>query len=308
MHTDAATAWRQEALDHVFAAIAASETLAANLVFKGARVLSARLHDDGRQSLDLDTNLTRTFLDAYPDRDQQGRALEEAIDRALRIYFARQDPVYYSVKQVRVTTKLTKRHPWGWDAFEVGINLADTRHPSVIGIPRLTIDVAAPEALGPCATAPLEVDGHEVIAYTTPRIAGEKLRAFLTSLPAYRAKLGGRGDSVRVRDLFDLARIDRQETVADTPFWRIAAEEFRIACASRYVDCDGLPSFAENVDVTRATYMRDPSLTRISFEEAWGTLQAVVELLERWGVVPFTFPLPPRNQNNRTAEESGQAG
>ena len=142
------------------------------------------------------------------------------------------------------------------------------------------------------AVSPLRVDGHLVSAYTTPRIAGEKLRAFLTSLPAYRTKLKGRHDIVRVKDLFDLVRISRQAPVADTPFWRVAAQEFRIACASRFVDCDGLAPFSEQLDVTRATYTRDKTMAIISFDDAWSNLALIIGLFEQLSVVPFEFPLP----------------
>ena len=292
MDSDSVAAWREEALDHIFAALAASDTVAANLVFKGARVLNARLHDEDRQSLDLDANLTTAFLAAYPEREQQLRALQEAVELALRNYFPLQDPVRYEVAQVRVRSKPTSGHPCGWDAFEVNIGLQDLRRSSVVGIPRLTIDVAAPEVLGVNAVSPLQVDGHLVAAYTTPRIAGEKLRAFLTSLPAYRTKLKGRHDIVRVKDLFDLVRISRHAPVADTPFWRVAAHEFRIACASRFVDCDGLASFSEQLDVTRVTYTRDKTIATISFDDAWSNLALIIGLFEQLAVVPFEFPLP----------------
>jgi hypothetical protein len=291
---DAAAAWRQEALNHVFAAFAASDTLAANLIFKGARVLNVRLHDEGRQSLDLDSNLTTAFLEAFPGREHQMAALQEATERALRAYFVSQDPVQYDLVRVRVSSKPTMRHPWGWDAFVIDIGLNDRRHQGMIGLPRLTVDVAAPETLGPNALAPLEVDNHSVSAYTTARIAGEKLRAFLTSLPTYRTKLDGRGDTVRVKDLYDVARINYHIAVGHNAFWLTAGEEFRIACASRYVDCFGLDSFSEQFEVTRTTYIRDASLTAVPFDEAWSTIQRIVTLFAHLEIIPFVFPLPGR--------------
>src|SRR5271154_5971806 len=50
--------WKSEVLDEIFAALAADDEIEECLVFKGARVLNARL-GGGRQSLDLDSNLTR---------------------------------------------------------------------------------------------------------------------------------------------------------------------------------------------------------------------------------------------------------
>lgn len=59
-------------LDEIFVALAASKQLDEVLVFKGARVLNVRL-GFGRQSLDLDTNLTASFVQNYPCRDAQQR-------------------------------------------------------------------------------------------------------------------------------------------------------------------------------------------------------------------------------------------
>lgn len=53
------------------------------------------------------------------------------------------------------------------------------------------------------------VDGHVVMAYTLQRIAGEKLRAFLSSLPTYRRQVKTPGEVVRVKDIYDLACILR---------------------------------------------------------------------------------------------------
>ena len=51
MRPDQFERWKSDALGEVFAAIAASESLRAALIFKGARVLNLRL-DLERQSLD----------------------------------------------------------------------------------------------------------------------------------------------------------------------------------------------------------------------------------------------------------------
>ena len=142
---------------------------------------------------------------------------------------------------------------------------------------------------------PLELAGRTVLAYSLARIAGEKLRAFLTSLPTYRSKLNRPGEAVRAKDLFDLTMIFRNRPLpGEAAFWESAGREFHIACESRYVDCIGLGSFREQWDVTRKTYESSGAVGRdIPFEEVEATLRHIVTFLEEHGVVPFEFPLPP---------------
>jgi len=143
------------------------------------------------------------------------------------------------------------------------------------------------------------VGKHEVTAYTLPRIAGEKLRAFLTSLPAYRRKLARPGEAVRAKDIYDLACIERERPLSDRTFWNAAGQEFRTASASRFVDCAGQVTFEEDLDVTRATYEADATIPKdISFEAAWAVLRAAVKAMEGLGVIPFAFPLPPTTSSD----------
>ena len=131
------------------------------------------------------------------------------------------------------------------------------------------------------------------MAYTLPRIAGEKLRAFLTSLPAYRRKLARPGELARAKDIYDLACIAQERPLSDRTFWNAAGREFRTASASRYVDCAGLGTFEEDLDVTRATYDADATIPKnISFGVAWAILTAIVQLMESLGLIPFAFALP----------------
>jgi hypothetical protein len=282
--------WKSQVLDEVFIALAASEPLDEALVFKGARVLNVRL-GMGRQSLDLDSNLTTPFVQKYPDRETQRVFLEQEITRAVRRHFERQQPVRYELAALKVQTYPPHSHPMGWDAFKVRINVNDlSKH--VRGLPALEIDVAAPEELLDTSVAAIEVGGHSVRAYTLERIAGEKLRAFLSSLPAYRAKVKKPGESVRARDLYDLARIRRVHGVGEVKFWQVAGQEFRVACRSRYIDCLSLETFQQQWPVTRKTYAEATIPKDIAFEEAKATLLAVVSFLEAEGIVPFSFPLP----------------
>jgi hypothetical protein len=235
--------WKSQVLDELFIALAASEQLDECLIFKGARVLNARL-GGGRQSLDLDTNLAAPFVTKCPDREQQRLFLDEQIRTAVRRHFEGQQPVRYELTALTIRTYPPKSHPMGWDAFKVRMNVNDLTK-RVKALPAIEIDVAAPEDLLESSILPLEVGGNCVAAYSLERIAGEKLRAFLSSLPAYRAKVKKPGEAVRAKDLYDITRIRRVHPLEKLEFWKITGEEFRIACRSRYIDCDGLTTFQE---------------------------------------------------------------
>ncbi len=296
VNPDDQSRWKNDALDEIFAALAARDSLTAYVVYKGARILNRRLDDVTRQSLDIDMNMTARFVAEYPTREQQRVAFEREVGAALRERFARALVVRFEVE--RITVKTSAEHTHGWNAFEVVIGLRDRARRDVRGLPHLQLDIAAPEELGIRSTATLTVEGHDVQAYTESRIAGEKLRAFLTTLPAYRVKLGGRPRTIRVKDLFDLVRIERAHLLVDTAadeFWRDAADDFRRACASRFVDCAGLATFAEGFETTRATYHADATIDThvISFDRAWATLRGIVVRFESLSVIPFTFPLSP---------------
>jgi hypothetical protein len=282
--------WKSQVLDEIFVALAASEQLDEALVFKGARVLNLRL-GIGRQSLDLDSNLAAPFVRRYPDREAQRVFLEQEITRAVRRHFERQERVQYELTALKVQTYPPTSHPMGWDAFKVRMNVNDlSKH--VKALPALEIDVAAPEELLDTSVATIEVGGHRVYAYTLERIAREKLRAFLSSLPAYRARVKKPGKAVRAKDLYDVSRIRGVHGLEQVEFWRLAGEEFRVACRSRYIDCLGLRTFQEQWAVTRKTYAEATIPKDISIEEAEATLVAVVSFLETQRIVPFTFPLP----------------
>jgi len=266
--------WKSQVLDEIFVAIASSETLSRILVFKGARVLNLQLKT-ARQSLDIDSNLTRDFVRCHPDRLEQRAILEREFDRAIRRHFERQDNL----------------HPRGWDAFDVTIQVKDLSR-NVGYLPRLELDVAAPEELREAAIGSIQVGQHHVLAYTLQRIAGEKLRAFLSTLPSYRNKVSKPGEAVRAKDLYDISQIFRVYGMEQLEFWRAVGQEFRVACQSRYIDCLGLTTFQEQWEVTRQTYQQATIPRDVPFDEAEVTLQAIVELFEEDKVIPFVFPLP----------------
>lgn len=284
--------WKSGVLDEVFAALAADSEVEGCLVFKGARVLNARL-GGGRQSLDLDSNLTKGFVDKHPDRAEQRSYLERHMRKAITRHFEQQEPVTFELKSLTVKTYPPKSHPMGWDAFKVKLNIDDLTKAGVKGLPGIEIDVAAPEELLDSSIAPVMIGGHTAYAYTLERISGEKLGAFLSSLPAYRAKSRKPGESVRAKDLYDLARIQRAFPIQQAKFWETAGHEFRIACRSRYIDCAGLETFLQQWEITADTYTKDPTIpAEIEIGEARSTLETIVEFMASRSIIPFEFPMP----------------
>ena len=292
MRPDQFERWKSDALGEIFAAIAASESLRAALIFKGARVLNLRL-DLERQSLDLDSSLTTEFALEITDLKAQADFLQSALGTAFERYFSGQRVVRYTVERV---TLRSREHPLGWDSHAAFIRLRDGQFAGVLGLPVLEIDVSAPEQLSAHAVSDLHIGDHTVRAYTLERIAGEKLRAFLSTLPDYRQKVKKPGEAIRVKDLYDLTRIHR--ALYDQEFWRKAAEDFKLACASRYIDCDGLDSFRQNWPVTQQAFTSDPTLPKdITFAEVEAMLTAIVEFLLREKILPLSFPLPVWSKN-----------
>jgi hypothetical protein len=288
--------WKAMLLDEILKGLATSPELREALVFKGARVLNALLNTQ-RQSLDIDSNLTFDFARRIDDRDRQRMFLAEQLGKALRFYFSRQDPQRFAISSLEVQLKPPTPHPWGWNAFLVRVRIEDRQKMGVLGLPALEIDIAAPEQLSPTSAEPLVIGTQTVNAYSLERIAGEKHRAFLTSLPAYRHKLNPGSDRVpRVKDLYDLVRIFRHRGAGAQAFWKSAAQEFRLACESRFVDCEGLPTFHEGWEMTRSNYakaVRDGVLPNdVGFSEVETVLEQTVGLFEKHGVIPCSFPLP----------------
>lgn len=292
--------WRFEAINHILLAMARSRDLRDNLVFKGALVLNRRL-GTSRMSLDIDANLDVDYAKLHPDREGQRTFLDEHIGKAVSRYFESQDPVRYELKRLSIALSPKEEHPQEWNAFAITVSLIDHKHvggrdfkhAGGRGLPNVTIDVAAPEKLSERSIADLDVDGFTIRAYSLERIAGEKARAFLSTLPTYRAKMKKPGEAVRAKDLYDLTRIIRAKPISETGFWTIAGQEFLLACESHYVDCSGLDSFMEDWAVTRATFA---SLVipkdDCTFEEAEATITAITGFWREIGLFPQTFPLP----------------
>lgn len=262
------------------------------LVFKGALVLNRRLGTP-RVSLDIDANLDAGYADQHPDRAGQKAFLEEHVGRAVSRHFESQEPVRYGLERLRIDLNPKEHHPRGWNAFLIAVSLIDHKHVGVRGLPSVTIDVAAPEWLSERSIADLDIGGVTIRAYSLERIAGEKARAFLSSLPTYQAKVKRRREAVRVKDLYDLVKIIRVKPISDTQFWTVAGQEFQLACESRYVDCSGLDSFKEGWAATGAQFAGSSVIPKdCTFEEVEATIIAITEFWQGCGLLPFAFPIP----------------
>lgn len=286
--------WLNEVLDVVFSALASSDELRELLVFKGARVLNRILGHD-RESLDLDSSLKARIRGDIAELKETARRLQESVKKALSQYFDRAVPVRFRVGSIKAEQKgVAETHPHGWNGFEVVIRIEDLKLFGIKGMPSLPLEVSAAEELQPSSVMQLPLKENWVWAYTLQRIAGEKLRAFLTSLPEYNHKLKrhrGR-EAVRVKDLYDLARIHRSELSAIPGFWPSVAAEFALACKSRAVDCAGQMTFRQDWDVTERAYQLDTRFAEIPFSEVDNTLDFVVTRLKEAGVIPSSNPLP----------------
>jgi len=281
--------WKNQLVGEVFKAMVAHEALKNALIFKGARILNIHLGTE-RQSLDIDSNFLAEFVDEHPDMDVRKSWLENHIATAVRNYFESQEPVRFQLQGIKVKKSPPHApHARGWDGLIAEIKVRDELHPNIPNLPNAEIEIAAPELLGENAVTSIELDGFTMRAYTLQRIAGEKLRAFLTSLPAYRKKMKGGNRAPRVKDLHDLARILEAQPIEKEEFWREASEEFILACKSRYVNCTGLETFHEAWEVTRQAYETDANLPSIPFHKAEDALQTVVKFFQEVGVFPLVF-------------------
>ncbi|MCW1916283.1 nucleotidyl transferase AbiEii/AbiGii toxin family protein [Luteolibacter sp. GHJ8] len=290
MGPDQQRAWKDSVLQEVLQAIARQLELRRVIIFKGARILNLHLGTT-RQSLDIDSNLDADFHESMSGPEEEAAWFQEHLLTALHRHFEDQDPVRFTLDSVAVRRNPPRfPHPRGWDMLVAEIRLTDERFRGVRGLPVLELEIAAPEPLGPHAVCELAIDGASIQAYTLHRIAGEKLRAFLTSLPAYRQKMSGGERAMRVKDLHDLSRILNARPISDHRFWSAAAAEFRLACESRRVDCEGPVTFKQNPELIRRAYEGDASLSAIPWEEAEQALDQVLAFLAEQGTFPLHFP------------------
>jgi predicted nucleotidyltransferase component of viral defense system len=284
--------WKNELLDHMLAAFAAHKPLTEVLCFKGARILNLRLGTEIRQSLDIDSNLESRFVLSCKDPNRQCDYLVKECNVAIEAYFSYQSPVRYRLLKVTGSLQPSDGHPFGWDGRTVRITVSDRKFPTTRGLPPVELEIASPEKLSPHSSAVLQIGEHAVNAYTLERIAGEKMRAFLSSLPAYKEKIRRSAGQRRVKDLYDINRIYSKFPISEENFWQEAGNEFILACESRFVDCSGIGSFEQGLEETRSMYVHDPTIPKdVQFEQAWHSLADIVDFIEKRGILPFVFPI-----------------
>jgi hypothetical protein len=292
--------WVNEVLREVLTALMHAKELRDVLIFKGARILNLHLQDD-RESMDIDASAAPEWAAIHPNLEDQAKVLKTRIESAVRRYFEGRSPVRFTLEDVKIARKPQKGHPRGWDAFFAKLTVRDNSLSNVRGLPPAEIDIAAPELLGPEAVEMSEFLGDFARVYSLHRIAGEKLRAYLTSLPEYRRKMGGGEREFRMKDLYDIGRILKARPTTDLEFWLKAAGEFRLACQSRYVDCQGPETFKQDWELAQARYEADMSLRRLTFSEVAESLERVLNLFVNLGAFPLRYPTSPLPSLSRSS-------
>jgi hypothetical protein len=292
MNSEDFNKWKSDILGEILTALAASEKLNDVLVYKGARILNILL-ETKRMSLDIDSNLIQDFVIKFPEKEAQKKYLEKALSDAINRYFNHQNPVRFKLEMLKIQKSPPKDHPLGWDAFSVKITVKDYKY-NVRGLPSLIIDIAAWEKLSENSIAEIDWGGYKIKAYTLERIAGEKLRAFLSTLPSYRRKVSKPGEALRIKDLYDIVRIHRVKPIIDNElFWERAGSEFKSACESRFIDCQGLETFQENWKITKDHYEAAPTLPKdVEFDEVERSIAAINDFFALKEITPFYFRLP----------------
>jgi len=298
--------WKSEVLDQVLHAFALNEFLRKALVFKGARVLNLYLPHTGRQSLDIDSNLSVECASGIADTSARADKIRGEIEAALTRYFRGQAIVKYALEKVKVESSPAKGHPLGWDALAVRLTIRDLSKSGERVFPALTIDIAAPESLSDKSVQNMDLDSGCIRVYSLERIAGEKLRAYLSSLGSYRTKIGRPGEAIRVKDIYDIARILQAKPIPQNDeFWRVAAAEFRLCCETRYVDCSGIESFRESLELAKSNYQSESVIPKdLDFNQAWNSIEQVLSFFQEILNFPWIFELPAGLNSKSSASPS----
>ncbi|MEZ5386845.1 MAG: nucleotidyl transferase AbiEii/AbiGii toxin family protein [Prosthecobacter sp.] len=286
--------WVDEVLAEVMMALMHDEALCQALIFKGARILNLHLKDS-RQSMDIDATAEPAWADAMGSLEAQEAFLDGRLARAVQQHFESHDPVRFTLENAKISRRPSNHHPRGWDMLCASLLVKDHSKAHMRSLPAIELEISAVESYGSDAVEQRNFLGVSANVYALHRIAGEKLRAYLTSLPEYRAKMHGGTREFRVKDLHDLARIVRHRPLTDTKFWLKAMQEFRLACESRLVDCSDPETFKQAWAQARQRYEQDAHLIPIPFEEVEVALDGILTLFSAKGVFPLLFPLVPEN-------------
>lgn len=298
MNRDQQAAWLNENATEILKAISLSDTLRELLIFKGARILNLRLNGEGRQSLDLDANLAMgVSINSFSTKETTPFNVGDTFRKELEHYFDNQPIRRYRLESVEASLKLPEKHPLGWDGYRVKIKIIHAGDSHVRGLPNFKLDIAAKEELLPTSVGCLHIkSAGDIQAYTLERITGEKLRAYLSSLPAYCVKMGchhSKPLTPRVKDLYDIALISRFRKLNDNDFWMVVAAEFACASASRFVDCLGIDSFNLDQSNIQQLYEQETIVPqKIPYSEIRDVLTKLLEKFTTWGITPFETNKP----------------
>ncbi len=283
--------WVSEVLREVMTALMHDESLRQALVFKGAWTLNLHL-GESRHSMDIDATAEPGWVKEMGSLESQEAFLKEHLQRAVRRHFEKQNPVRYSLEDAKFERNPMPQHPRGWDMIQVKLVIRDHTLTHVRSLPSAVLEVAAAESYGPDAVEWRDFLGSPARVYALHRIAGEKLRAYLTSLPEYRMKMHGGTREFRVKDLHDLARIVRQHPLEEVLFWEKVSREFRLACESRFVDCVGHATFLQDWAQVRLRYEQDRHLSVIPWPEAEAALNQILKSITANAGFPWFFKVP----------------
>lgn len=283
--------WVSEVLREVMTALMHDESLRQALVFKGAWILNLHL-GESRHSMDIDASAEPGWVKEMGSMKNQEAFLREHLPSAVRRHFERQNPVRFTLEDTKFERNPMHQHPRGWDMLQVKLVIRDPSQANVRSLPPALLEVAAAESYGPDAVEWRDFLGAPALVYALHRIAGEKMRAYLTSLPEYRKKMHGGTREFRVKDLHDLARIVRQHPLEDLAFWGKVLEEFKLACESRYVDCNGPATFLQDWAQVRLRYEQDRHLSSISWTEAETALNQILKGISANAGFPWRFEVP----------------
>ena len=280
--------WLNEVLREVMAALMHDEYLRQALVFKGAWILNLHL-GESRHSMDIDATAEPSWGQQMGSLDNQEAFLQQHLPRAVRRHFERQNPVRFILEDAKFERNPANPHPRGWDMMRVKLVIHDHSQTNVRFMPPAELEVAAAESYGSDAVEWKDFLGAPARVYALHRIAGEKLRAYLTSLPEYRAKMHGGSREFRVKDLHDLARIVRQRPLENGVFWKKSMQEFKLACKSRFVDCAGPQTFLQGWAQARLRYEQDRHLSAIPWAEAENALNQILANMRADAGFPWIF-------------------
>ena len=283
--------WVNEVLREVMAALMHDESLRQALVFKGAWILNLHL-GESRHSMDIDATAEPGWVEEMGSLDKQEEFLREHLPRAVRRHFETKNPVRFTLKEAKFERSPANHHPRGWDMMQVKLVIQDHSLANVRSLPPAELEVAAAESYGPDAVEWRDFLGAPARVYALHRIAGEKLRAYLTSLPEYRAKMHGGERAFRVKDLHDLARIVRHCPLENVAFWEKVMREFKLACESRFVDCAGPETFLQDWAQARLRYEQDRHLATIPWAEAEAALNQTLAHMSAKADFPWIFETP----------------